>query len=81
MKPSIRCSNGILKKADLIITRRDNVSISDVSVCSEGPTGLYIQHSVKADVYSVPEFMNSVRRMYIRKTIYILPLIVVVRAI
>lgn len=81
LEPHIRCSDGTLKKPDLILARGSDIIVSDVAICWEGPSGLNSAHALKSSIYSTPGFISTIQGMYPDKNIFLLPLIIGARGI
>lgn len=74
-EPNIRCTDGTLKKPDLVLRKGDEVIISDAQVCWEGPRRLTEAYAGKVSYYSTPTFTNAIMRRFPGATITVLPLI------
>lgn len=76
VEPRIRCSNGLLKKPDLVIVDDNITTVLEVGVHWEGPDGLDTAADNKIAIYSDEAFLNGIKERYGRgKTIRILPFI------
>ena len=81
LEPNIRCSDGILKKPDIIMMKNNTLIISDVGVNWEGPLSLDFQYNNKVAIYSTATFIDAIQQRFPSYNIHVLPLIVGARGI
>lgn len=81
LEPNIRCSDGNLKKPDLIMYKNNTLIVSDVGINWEGPLSLDSQYNTKLAIYSSSNFISALQERFPEHNIYILPLIVGARGI
>lgn len=64
LEPNIRSKDGTLKKPDLILKKDNDLFVCDVGIHWEGPNLLSAAYSNKVAIYSTPEFINDIKRIY-----------------
>lgn len=71
----IRGTDRILRKPDIIMTKGEDVIITDVGIHWEGPSGLRTAYDNKQALYNVQPFIDVVQRKYPNKNLLFLPMI------
>lgn len=80
-EPHIRCTDGALRKPDLVLQMGCRVIVCDVAVSWEGPSSLSLAALNKRAIYSEPRFLSAMASRYPGKHIVVAPLIVGARGI
>lgn len=78
---NIRCSDGVLKKPDLLLSKDDQLIVCDVTVPWEGPSGLGVAFNNKIQIYSTPTFIEKIKNTYPDKIITVTALVISARGI
>lgn len=76
-EPRIRDRAGKLLKPDLLLTKGQDVTVTDVTFSLEGSEPPNMAYAVKKNaIYFSPTFLKELEQMYPNKNIEIMPLIV-----
>lgn len=76
VEPHIRCTDGVLRKPDVLFRRGSEVLVAEVGVNWEAPNPLRMQYDHKVALYSEPRFVEALRARHPNCDIYVRALII-----